>query len=286
MTVFQEEASNLRVYNSDEVVSHYAELDNLAPCERFLIDTYLEPGMDVVDLGVGGGRTTPHLSRLARHYVGIDYASAMVNVCREKFPRLSFLQADAYAMEMLTDNSFDLAFFSFNGLDMLTDKKRRACLSECNRVLRPGGIFIFSSHNPRAILAPCRWNRNRVKAFSRKVVRNRRSLYPLTLIAVTSASATVTLLRSAMLTLDKCVRRIPQKAFRRGDGYMFDPAHGGLTTHYSVPEKVVSELRDFHFVCLQLIPNDYPCKTSRYTTDWYYYAFSKSRDFGDKRACA
>jgi hypothetical protein len=35
-------------------------------------------------------------------------------------------------------------------------RARRRCVAECRRVLRSGGIFITSSHNPRALVLPLR----------------------------------------------------------------------------------------------------------------------------------
>ena len=55
-----------------------------------LFETYLRRGMKILDVGVGGGRTTRYLAALASHYVGIDYAPAMISACREKFPDLEF----------------------------------------------------------------------------------------------------------------------------------------------------------------------------------------------------
>ncbi len=86
---------NIRTYNSPEVAGHYAALDYLTPCERLLFDQYLKPGMDILDLGVGGGRLTAHLSSIARRYVGADYAAEMVAACRKKFPQLEFEVANA-----------------------------------------------------------------------------------------------------------------------------------------------------------------------------------------------
>ena len=83
-------AANLEVYRKPEVVSHYASLDYLTACERLLFDTYLAPGMAILDLGVGGGRTTPYLSQKASRYVGVDYSEEMIRLCRDKFPQLEF----------------------------------------------------------------------------------------------------------------------------------------------------------------------------------------------------
>ena len=73
-------AANLQVYRDPEVVSHYASLDYLTACERLLFDTYLKPGMAILDIGVGGGRTTPYLSQKASRYVGVDYSEEMVRI--------------------------------------------------------------------------------------------------------------------------------------------------------------------------------------------------------------
>lgn len=35
--------ANLQIYNTPNVASHYASLDYLTPCERFLFDSYLRP---------------------------------------------------------------------------------------------------------------------------------------------------------------------------------------------------------------------------------------------------
>ncbi len=268
--------ADLQVYNAPEVASHYARLDYLTPCERLLIDRYVRAGMHVLDLGVGGGRTTPYLSRLATRYVGVDYAAEMVRVCREKFPHLDFVEVDAADMAILPDNSFDIVFFSFNGLDVLSpDEKRRNCLSECHRLLRPGGTFIFSSHNPRALFVRPGWDPARVRAFSRQLVGEHRLLYPLTVAAATGAKAVLATLRAAAATAKRMACRVFSRTFWRGEGYMLDLAHGRLAMHYWVPEKAVLELERFRFRCLTVLGDDYPRKSRSYVTDWYYYVFSR-----------
>ena len=71
------DGSNLRIYSQPSVAAHYAALDHLTACERSLFDTYLRSGMDILDIGVGGGRTTPYLSHVASRYVGLDYSEEM-----------------------------------------------------------------------------------------------------------------------------------------------------------------------------------------------------------------
>jgi hypothetical protein len=67
-----------------------------------------------------------------------------------------------------------------------------------------------------------------------------------------------------------------QRAFWRGDGYMIDPAHGGLLTHYGVPGRVITELQQHGFQLLRYTGDDYPRHSRPYVTDWYYYVFQRA----------
>src|SRR3984957_8259597 len=116
--------TNLKAYDKPEVVAHYALLDSLTPCECLLFETYIRPGNHVLDLGVGGGRTTPYLSRRASRYVGVDYASEMIGTCRRKYPGLEFLEAEASDLSVLERCSFDVVVCAFNGLDYVMDEAR------------------------------------------------------------------------------------------------------------------------------------------------------------------
>jgi ubiquinone/menaquinone biosynthesis C-methylase UbiE len=76
----------------------------------------------------------------------------MVEACRRRFASLEFLCVDATDLRIFSDRRFDVVVFSFNGIDYIpTDEARARCLLEVARVLRPGGRFIFSSHNAKYI---------------------------------------------------------------------------------------------------------------------------------------
>jgi SAM-dependent methyltransferase len=104
-------------------------------------------GRPVLDLGVGAGRTTGILRLLTDDYLGVDYTPAMVAACRRRHPREHFEVADARDLSALATRHFALAFFPFNGLDAVGHGDRLAVLGEVRRVLRPGGWFVFNSHN-------------------------------------------------------------------------------------------------------------------------------------------
>jgi SAM-dependent methyltransferase len=70
------------------------------------------------------------------------------------------MTCDARRLEPFDDASFDFVLFSFNGLDHIDHDGRVEALQEINRVLAPGGLFLFSAHNllsvPRLFAFPWR----------------------------------------------------------------------------------------------------------------------------------
>ncbi|MES0341001.1 MAG: class I SAM-dependent methyltransferase [Candidatus Humimicrobiaceae bacterium] len=138
------------LYNTESISKDYASRDYLEPAERAVIEILGSSlsSMKMLDMGVGGGRTTKYFAPLALNYTGADYAPAMVNACIEKYgDDYFFITCDARDMEELSDNSFDFVLFSFNGIDSFSHEDRVSSLKEIHRVLRPGGYYCFSSHN-------------------------------------------------------------------------------------------------------------------------------------------
>ncbi len=140
---------NLFAYNDANVTTAYERHDILHREEIIIFlrfrDAFL--GKNVLDIGCGGGRTTGFLLPFCAKYTGIDYSSAMVQLCRKRFHGVDFHECDVRDMGMFPENCFDFILFSFNGIDYVSHEDRLQGFNEIHRVLKHGGFFIFSSHN-------------------------------------------------------------------------------------------------------------------------------------------
>jgi SAM-dependent methyltransferase len=119
------------------------------PGEQAAVESLLPlpPGTRVLDIGVGGGRTTSFLAPAAASYVGLDVAPGMVADARRRFPQADLRVGDARLLADFADGSLDLVVFSLNGLDCLSHQDRDLFLRECARLLAPGATLLFSTHN-------------------------------------------------------------------------------------------------------------------------------------------
>lgn len=141
---------NRRLYVAPDVVRHYASSSALQPAERVILDLISgELGnARFLDIGVGGGRTTLHVGPRVKRYVGLDYSPAMLEAASSRFQKFGyeFMLGDARRLPF-ADSEFDIALFSHNGLDYVDHEDRLTTIAEIRRVLWPGGLFFFSTHN-------------------------------------------------------------------------------------------------------------------------------------------
>lgn len=112
-------------------------------------------GGAALDLGVGSGRTYSLLRMLTSNYVGIDYTETLVRACRHRHPEADVRWGDARDLTDFDEASFDFVFFSCNGIDAVDHEGRLQVLAHVSRVLRPGGVFAYSTLNKDGPLFDC-----------------------------------------------------------------------------------------------------------------------------------
>ena len=140
-------------FSEEATVRHYARAVanvGLWESERALLERFFERDDAILDLGCGAGRVALGLWRLGfRGGVGADLSEAMVAEAREIAAclgcRWRFERQDATALGY-ADGAFDAVSFAFNGLMQIPDRENRGrAMGEVARVLRPGGVFFFST---------------------------------------------------------------------------------------------------------------------------------------------
>ena len=242
------DASNRAVFDSDEVVRSYEEMHGLSPAETSVFDANVTAGSRVLDLGVGVGRTTPRLSASSSDYLGLDIAPHMVERAAALHPGQRFVVGDAADLSFHDDASVDLVVFSYNGLDYLVPEERReACLAEIARVLVDGGVLIFSSHDPRAVI------RDPNRDLGAKA-------WPV----------------AGLQTVRRLASRLRTRAFWSGAGLVFDPARGGLVTYMATPHRVIEQVSAHGFAHRTTTSSRHPARGRRLGTEWWYYVFERA----------
>lgn len=170
-----EVAANLAYYESPDAVATYS-FYTLLKEEQYLFPKYLRAGDNVLDLACGMGRTTLLLHEMGMRARGIDRSSTFVEIVRRRFPYLD-IRLGSYDDLQEENTSFTNILIALNGIDYaFPEAQRVAALKECARVLKPGGILIYSSHNLKSLhwFAPGygrgqRWKfRNSFRAFGKR----------------------------------------------------------------------------------------------------------------------
>lgn len=101
-------------------------------------------GKRVLDVGVGWGRISQTVARMAGSYIGVDFMPTLIEKARESMPGLDFRVADAKALPF-SDESFDvvIATTCLSSFATVFDET----LKELKRVLRHDGFILFLEEN-------------------------------------------------------------------------------------------------------------------------------------------
>jgi ubiquinone/menaquinone biosynthesis C-methylase UbiE len=114
-----------------------------AACSR-----HSRPGEFWLDAGCGTGHLTNDLSASGLKLVAFDHDRNMITAARQRFPRLNLIQANAKQFPFHSESFHGLVAVSVMGCFDSPEKFYK----EAHRVLKPGGILIFTCTNKTSLL--------------------------------------------------------------------------------------------------------------------------------------
>lgn len=220
-----DETFNIKAYKKESIVGFYKnQKPYLHPAEQSLLDLLEDKlsNFEMLDIGVGAGRTTHFFSHRVRKYIGVDYSQGMIDSCRHVYSNLTFEIQDVRNLKY-DDKTFDFILFSYNGLDSISYQDRKKALSEIRRVLKGNGYFAFSTHNLNAAHSAFRFplSINLKKWYKAIVLRKANPLY--------------------------------KSLLKKDHTMIFDGTHGyEISNYYCTPKYQISELSKHNFSIVKI----------------------------------
>ena len=106
-------------------------------------------GKKIVELGCGGAENSITLAKKGGNCTGVDMSLEQLEIAKhlmiENKVKIELIQGDIESLTMFDDEIFDIAISIF-ALDWMQDLN--AAFKEAYRVLKPNGVFVFSTQHP------------------------------------------------------------------------------------------------------------------------------------------
>ncbi|MCB9809160.1 class I SAM-dependent methyltransferase [Candidatus Nomurabacteria bacterium] len=98
----------------------------------------------ILDLGCGDGIDTEYYQTQGAHAIGIDASTGLIDIAQAHYPEIEFTVGFAEELPY-EDNSFDMVLSKYA---IQTSADMQPIFDEVNRVLKPGGMFIYLVTHP------------------------------------------------------------------------------------------------------------------------------------------
>ncbi|MFA5174306.1 MAG: methyltransferase domain-containing protein [Candidatus Pacearchaeota archaeon] len=106
-------------------------------------------GKNILDLGCGGGQASVIFAKKGAKVIGIDLSKKQVKFAKEfaekNDVKVDFMQGNFQKLSTIKSNTQDLVFSSWS---FLYSPDIKILFKEVHRVLKKGGLFIFSQDHP------------------------------------------------------------------------------------------------------------------------------------------
>jgi len=116
---------------------------------EFLFNDYVMPGDKVLDLGCGNGRFFEFLKDKDIYYIGVDFSEKLIEIAKEKYPKVKFQVADALNLPF-PNNYFDKIYSIAVLHHIPSEEFRIQFFEEVRRILKPNGFFILTVWKPES----------------------------------------------------------------------------------------------------------------------------------------
>ena len=144
-----EENPNYTEFSDPRLVALYDTLNDLGADSEFMCQLAEKLSAHyIIDLGCGTGLLTIELAKRGYEVIGIEPASAMLNVAKQKphADKVKWIEGGYEKMEAL---KADLVLMTSHVTQFfLEDDKWQECLEASYKSLNSGGYLVFDSRNP------------------------------------------------------------------------------------------------------------------------------------------
>ena len=146
--------SNQKSYENEEAKEVYTRNFKLWDSEKYYIEKCFPLKGKILDIGVGGGRTTINLLNMGYEVYGVDISESLLKETErniklkcKKDVNYKLINGDISNLEF-ENNFFDGIVFSYNGIDYIQSKlKRKEFLSKSYSWLKKDRHLIYTTHN-------------------------------------------------------------------------------------------------------------------------------------------